>query len=535
MQWRHGGYTPVPQFSGDGWTPMPSLPSFLDPPRAAPEGAEVLHVPLQTGPRITQAGPTTWTDRITLSQNTWQLSRPMITAQLNQAESDRPQENLPLLDDFRHAAQRRQDRMARTASGGSNRPAQSPWEHLTDPAGAGPTGVGEVGIFPETLIAVNDEFHTFASRMAQHQQGNELRHEDARSQRMRCAARQLARLHGESNSASETDPPDIPVDRNPGPATCAICFDALAAGDTIAMLACNHAFHLICVDEWAATASESGWQASCPVCRADLVVASRYERAITEPAAADQQLGTPDSGASYATVNSQFVAPWWPAEGEYDTKAAPFFHATTQLPNGRLSIIIDPGAWTNLCGLKFARELTKRASEHDHKVVQKRMTRPLDVQGVGNGSQRCEWEISCPIAVPSDEGTSRIHKITAPIVQGTGADLPGLLGLRSLEHERALLDCGNRVLHLVGKGEVQIQLPPGSTSIPLQKAPSGHLVMVVDDFENAVRKQGGLPEQALQLHSAPGAAPSSSSAASSLQPIEPACPTQADSDRSFDI
>jgi hypothetical protein len=108
--------------------------------------------------------------------------------------------------------------------------------------------------------------------------------------------------------------------------------------------------------------------------------------------------------------------------------------------------------------------------------------------------------MTCPIALTTEDGNARLHQITAPIVEGSGADLPGLLGLRSLEHERAILDCGSLTLHLVGQGEVQLVLPPGSMSIPLQKAPSGHLVMVIDDFEKVSQSSGGLPEASLQLH-----------------------------------
>ena len=57
------------------------------------------------------------------------------------------------------------------------------------------------------------------------------------------------------------------------------------------------------------------------------------------------------------------------------------------------------------------------------------------------------------------------------IVEGAGRNLPGLLGLRTLERERAILDCGQKMLLLIGEGDTKLELPPGSTSIPLHKAP----------------------------------------------------------------
>jgi len=230
---------------------------------------------------------------------------------------------------------------------------------------------------------------------------------------------------------------------------------------------------------------------------------------------APHQLDTPVSGNSagvsvtaseHGSAISDFQAlPWWPAATQEGVLAQPFYHASTQLPSGQLSMIIDPGAWT------WAPTLAQRAIAAGQTPAQTRLERPLAIQGVGNGSQKCEWQITCPIAVPHTDGASHQHKVTAPIVEGSGEELPGLLGLRSLEHERAILDCGNRMLHFVGPGGAQITLPPGSISIPLQKAPSGHLVMIIDAYEHVQGVQGGLPEASLQLHSTTATSTSSAS------------------------
>jgi hypothetical protein len=55
------------------------------------------------------------------------------------------------------------------------------------------------------------------------------------------------------------------------------------------------------------------------------------------------------------------------------------------------------------------------------------------------------------------------------------------------------------MLHYPGPGPINVQLPPGSISIPLEKAPSGHLVMVVDEYERVAARSGGTPETSLQL------------------------------------
>ena len=43
------------------------------------------------------------------------------------------------------------------------------------------------------------------------------------------------------------------------------------------------------------------------------------------------------------------------------------------------------------------------------------------------------------------------------------------------------------------------QYPPGTIIVPLHKAPSGHLVMILDDYEALAKSTGGLPESQLQL------------------------------------
>ena len=93
-----------------------------------------------------------------------------------------------------------------------------------------------------------------------------------------------------------------------------------------------------------------------------------------------------------------------------------------------------------------------------------------------------------------------LHKIHLPVVDGTGSDLPGLVGFRSLNALRAIIDCGRKILYLPGTGEVDIQVPDGTCEIQLQQAPSGHLVMRVDDYENLQTRKGGIPQPCRVFH-----------------------------------
>ena len=183
--------------------------------------------------------------------------------------------------------------------------------------------------------------------------------------------------------------------------------------------------------------------------------------------------------------------PWWPMDI--------YCFQATCLTDGRLSIIIDPGAWTNLLGEKLAREMVKRAQQHGYKPSQHPLPKPLRIQGVGNGHQECTHALRIPIAVPDGQGRAFIHTLEAPIVGGTGKDLPGLLGLKTIESLKGLVDTGGRKLILPGpEGSLD---SPGTTKLPLEKAPSGHLVLVVDAYELVHPPKGGLVDSSLTLHS----------------------------------
>ena len=322
----------------------------------------------------------------------------------------------------------------------------------------------------------------------------------------------------EVRTASERDDEDllrVPSDQSN--LACAICQDEIALGDRMATLRCQHTFHLNCVDTYCAHEqgedSINTRQPNCPICRANLEVVCQ-ETYMGTPVTVDQGVPPRPTNLSMATPDqssgssSRFATPMQqttPRDVTYPVwseEVATAYHTATQLPDGRLSILIDPGAWTNLMGANLARKLAQRALRQGLKPTQEEMPNPLTVSGVGSGSQRCQYKMVCPIAVPHEGSEARLHHFDTPIVEGSGSNLPGLLGLRSLEEQRAVLDMGNRKLYLPGPGEIEVVLPPGSISIPLEKAPSGHLVMPVDAFEKLAKKESGLPERTVQLHSA---------------------------------
>ena len=116
----------------------------------------------------------------------------------------------------------------------------------------------------------------------------------------------------------------------------------------------------------------------------------------------------------------------------------------------------------------------------------------MKIGGVGQGTQTCQYALKTTLAVEHlGDGAAHLHEWTAPIVEGDGEHLPGLLGMDSLEANRAIIDAGNGRLIYPGPGEVNIILPPGSIEMPIVKSPSGHPCIVVDEYANVIKAQAG--------------------------------------------
>ena len=92
----------------------------------------------------------------------------------------------------------------------------------------------------------------------------------------------------------------------------------------------------------------------------------------------------------------------------------------------------------------------------------------------------CSRDCRMPIAITRSDGSIAQGTFSSPVVTASGC--PALLGLRSLQENRAILDLGKNMLHFVGPGEATLVLPPGSESYQLQAARSGHLLLPCDAF-----------------------------------------------------
>ena len=163
------------------------------------------------------------------------------------------------------------------------------------------------------------------------------------------------------------------------------------------------------------------------------------------------------------------------------------YHIGTRLPDGRVGLLLDTGTWGNLQGGEFAEALAKEAVSKGYKPKQQQMSQPLEVKGVGKGSQTCNWEVVAPIALPKSNGDTTLNRYTAPVVPNSG--VPGLLGLRSMMKMRSLIDTVNKKLYFLGPGDLRIEdvLPPGTESFRLEQSPSGHLLLPISNYQDIAR------------------------------------------------
>ena len=146
-------------------------------------------------------------------------------------------------------------------------------------------------------------------------------------------------------------------------------------------------------------------------------------------------------------------------------------------------MLVDPGCWGNLVGGDFLRQAAAHAVQSGEHVAQRKRSSPMTVGGVGAGTHQCLWNGQLPTALRRAEGTYSKGTYTAPVIENSSC--PALLGQQSLEKHRAILDCYNKVLYLCAPGEVEIRVPEGSERLPLEQAPSGHLILPISNYETS--------------------------------------------------
>ena len=159
------------------------------------------------------------------------------------------------------------------------------------------------------------------------------------------------------------------------------------------------------------------------------------------------------------------------------------YHGATRLAGKLQGPVVDPGSIYNLSGDRWAKEMYRIAEANGREAAQKKRDKPLQVAGVGHGTQGAKYDVNIPVALKTAAGDFKDGNFDAPCI--ADSDIPGLLGLRSLEENRSLLDTVNSKLYFLGPGDYDLMamLPPGTECYDLQKSTSGHLILPMTHYE----------------------------------------------------
>ena len=97
---------------------------------------------------------------------------------------------------------------------------------------------------------------------------------------------------------------------------------------------------------------------------------------------------------------------------------------------------------------------------------------------------RRDEEVRLPIAVKFEDKAATMDEFKANIAQGSGVDLPAILGSQSMQDKDAviLLRKGKEMIVFPGPGGYKIEWSPGSLLLPMVPSPSGHLVIPCDKY-----------------------------------------------------
>jgi hypothetical protein len=112
------------------------------------------------------------------------------------------------------------------------------------------------------------------------------------------------------------------------------------------------------------------------------------------------------TGSPMTSRVSRMFYPWWPSPHD-DGQTATVWHARTALADDREGLLVDVGAHDNLMSdgwLQRVRALRAKSGLPDATLSS--MDRPLGVEGVGQGAQRCTQSATVPLSLLDGSGAT---------------------------------------------------------------------------------------------------------------------------------
>ena len=255
--------------------------------------------------------------------------------------------------------------------------------------------------------------------------------------------------------------------------TCTICLEEFRPRDHVCRLECGHTFHAICVGEAAMHSnvmSDAGLMLECPNCRRTTQARSSWFYpdlpSVPAPSPVDEPTTPNNSGPSAAADSEEFrtppehAFPWRPVESHNTSDSAAgerpasesAYHSNVRLSDGRPGLLVDPGSFGNLAGERWLQEA---AAPVNQTPTMQRRPLPLQVGGVGKGSQVCLDNCVLPLQMSRSDGSEVPGTFSSPVVQGSAC--PALLGLKTLQDNRAILNI--RTLRLESAQSGHLLLP----------------------------------------------------------------------------
>ena len=110
------------------------------------------------------------------------------------------------------------------------------------------------------------------------------------------------------------------------------------------------------------------------------------------------------------------------------------------------------------------------------------------VQGVGNGVQTADYEVTLTCVLKDTDGRLYEESYTAPCLEGSR--LPGLIGIQTLSRNDALIRCRTGELWYLGPGGAEIKPSPGSRHFQMRKAKTGHWMLPVGHYGEKAQSYG---------------------------------------------
>jgi hypothetical protein len=151
------------------------------------------------------------------------------------------------------------------------------------------------------------------------------------------------------------------------------------------------------------------------------------------------------------------------------------YHANVRLAHTE-SLLIDTGSVKNIAGDKWAQRVAALAKKHGQGSSFEKIDKVF-VDGIGSGASSCDTH--CQVPIRFKNGVSSTFQ-TNLISQ---SEVPALLGLDSMSNHSTLLDIPNRKIIFLGQGKYSVELPPGSMILSLERAPTGHLLLPISEWQ----------------------------------------------------